>query len=184
MHQSSRRVCTILRGRRAFLRAAPSRYLTVDVRTDDVQMAAMTGEQDISIKIVSMKNSVDKSVEHRLSEVSPLAAKTMAELLLCSALLGSKLTDNETMQINFIGNKGFHHAIAVCDDNLNVRSRISNSTFSLSDEEESNNALSLFGDSQIQVIRNHPSYKEPSSGVVLAQRYTTPSCVMPIVSKL
>ena len=173
MHQSGRRLCILLRGQRALLRSTPTRCLSVDVRTDDVQMAAMTGDQDISIRIVSMKDSVDKSVEHRRSEVSPLAAKTMAELLLCSALLGSKLTDNETMQINFVGNRGFNHAIAVCDHNLNVRSRISNSSFSLSEGEDSNNALSLFGDSQVQVIRNHPSYKEPSSGVVLVQRCIT-----------
>lgn len=139
------------------------------IRSDDVMLSAMTGDQDITIKIVSMTQCVEESIRCRRAECSPVAVRTMAELMMCTVLLSSNLTSKETLQINIVGNQGFNHAIAVCDDMLNTRCKISNSIFNGSGS--TSDTLELFGECQIQVIRSHPSNKEPSTGIVLAQRY-------------
>lgn len=129
----------------------------------------MTGDQDITVKIVSMRDSVNKAIENRRADISPQAAKATAEMMMCAALLGTNLTDNETLQINIVGNEGFKHGIAICDHNLNTRCKISNHSFVPLHVTDAGRAdvLELFGSqAQVQVLRNHPSYKEPSTGII------------------
>ena len=97
--------------------------------------------------------------------------------MLCTSLLGASLTDKESLQVTCVGTEGLKHIIAVCDHSLNLRCTIANPSFlpiegagkSL-DEKSFLNVDKLFGENcQIQVTRNHPSYKEPSTGIIQMQ---------------
>jgi redox-regulated HSP33 family molecular chaperone len=164
---SSRRV----QGPGRALRCSWPRFSSsANVVSHDVMLAAMTGDQDVTVKVVSMARCVDQALEHRRLETSPAAARALAEVMMSSVLLGTNLTDNETLQINIVGSEGLKHAIAICDHNLNARCKIANYSYNPAGDDSGSDALSLFGgEAQIQVIRTHPSYKEPSTGVIQMQ---------------
>lgn len=131
----------------------------------------MTGDQDVTVKIVSMAQGVDKAIEHRRGDTSLAAGRTLAEVMMCTVLLGTTLTENETLQVNIVGSGGLQHAIAICDHNLNSRCKISNYTYNPPVDDSVSDAVALFGDgAQIQVVRTHPSYNnKPSTGIIQVQ---------------
>lgn len=71
----------------------------------------------------------------------------------------------ETLQVNFVGDAGLKNVMVITDSDLKVRGMVGNGDFKYDVIGELTTAP-LFGKGQIQVVRNHPSWKAPSNGIV------------------
>jgi molecular chaperone Hsp33 len=134
----------------------------------DILLSAMSGgEQDISVKVVSCHNAVNKAFQHRPAP-SITAQRAVGEIMACTLLLGSGMKDNETLQVTIQGNGGLRRVVACTDHLLNVRASVSDASYELKDiaTDTPMSTMALFGEGQISVLRNHPSYKQPMNGIV------------------
>jgi redox-regulated HSP33 family molecular chaperone len=141
----------------------------------DTVIAGMSGDQDVTVKIIQLRHIVREAFKYRHNTSSSLAVKTLGELMACSALLSMNLKDDEILQLNVIGDSGFKRAVVVTNHNLTIRAMLSNSEFDMPDVIQSSYGMqSTFGQGQIQVLKNHPSYKQPTQGVVVIREADVP----------
>ena len=74
----------------------------------------------------------------------------------------------ETLQVNVVGepNSGLRNVLVITDGELRVRGKVGVPRFFVPDVENAR-TRDLFGDvGQIQVVRDHPSYRTPMNGIV------------------
>jgi molecular chaperone Hsp33 len=103
----------------------------------------------------------------RNNQMSTLAGNSLAELMLCTGLMSSKLKGKESLQVNIVGNGGMQRLTAVSDGDLLMRGKVDLPQFELPQyDHQTTNALNLVGEGQIQVIRYHPAWKSPVTGLV------------------
>jgi redox-regulated HSP33 family molecular chaperone len=70
------------------------------------------------------------------------------------------------IKVNFVGNTGIRNVMAITDGALRVRGMVGNPRFS-NDAGENIPTRDLLGEGQIQIVRNHPVWKQPTNGIVL-----------------
>ena len=131
--------------------------------TSDLLVTGLNGAQDISIKVVSCREVVQECILR--NDISPQGAKFLAEVLTCSMMMGAGLKGDETLQVNFVGSKGIKSAVAITDGDLKARGMVGNTRFSVGGGVDVKTS-DLLGEGQIQVVRNHPSWKQPMNGIV------------------
>lgn len=144
-----------------FLSSSSDGFLNSD-GTGDIFISALNADRDISIKIVSCREVVQETIMR--NDLSPQAANTLGEVIACTLMMGSGLKNDETLQINLVGNTGLKNVMAITDGELKVRGLVGNPNYFSSSD--SFRMKQILGEGQIQVVRNHPSWKFPSNGVV------------------
>jgi redox-regulated HSP33 family molecular chaperone len=143
---------------------------TLSSESDDsphfgVMLSGMSENNDISVKIVSFGALVRQAVGART--FTKLATHALADGLMGAALLASNLKDGETVQLNVVGNSGLQRLHAAADDKLRVRAAVAVPTVEMPEiESKGYGVQAAFGDGELQVIKNHASYKEPQKGIV------------------
>lgn len=130
--------------------------------TGDVLLTGMNLDQDISVKVISCKEIIQESIMR--NNLSPQAAKALGEVMTCSLMMGSGLKDQETLQVNLVGTAGIKNVMVITDGDLKCRGMVGNSQIALS-EDDSEYTRNLFGEGQVQVVRNHPTWNQPSNGI-------------------
>eukprot|EP00607_Mallomonas_marina_P009474 CAMPEP_0182420458 /NCGR_PEP_ID=MMETSP1167-20130531/5285_1 /TAXON_ID=2988 /ORGANISM="Mallomonas Sp, Strain CCMP3275" /LENGTH=316 /DNA_ID=CAMNT_0024596441 /DNA_START=97 /DNA_END=1048 /DNA_ORIENTATION=- len=130
----------------------------------DLLMTGINLMQDITVKAISCKEVVQESILK--NDLSPQAASALGEVMACSLMMGSGLKDGETLQVNVVGSTGLKNVMVITDGELKCRGMVGNSQISLVGE-DSDRIRNLFGEGQIQVVRNHPSWKYPTNGITL-----------------
>jgi redox-regulated HSP33 family molecular chaperone len=138
----------------------------------DCLISTLSGDKDVSVKIVDCTNVVNEAIDRR--EYTVWASYPLAELLSTAIVMSSNLDDGETLQVNLVGNSNLESLSVVVDSGLKIRGRVGNPTFQPAIETET--ALSLkyplavekyLGPSgQIEVVRNHAMMKAPVTGIV------------------
>ena len=87
--------------------------------TGDVLITALNGAQDISVKVVSVRELVQETLL-RL-DLTPQTGKALGELIVSTLMMGSGLKGEETLQVNLVGNSGAKHFMAITDGDLKIR---------------------------------------------------------------
>jgi molecular chaperone Hsp33 len=101
------------------------------------------------------------------NQMSTLAGNSLAELMLCTGLMSSKLKGQEYLQVNIVGDGGMQRLTAISDGDLLMRGKVDLPQFELSNCKDHNSSVvNLVGEGQIQVIRYHPAWKSPVTGLV------------------
>jgi molecular chaperone Hsp33 len=136
---------------------------------DDNILTGLNSAQDLTIKVCSCTKVLQEFINR--SKIPDITAMALGELIASTTMLSSSLKDEETMQINFVGTQGLKNILVVADSNLKVRGLVGNAQFLPQIDFTGNGKMnSLFGSpAQIQVVRNHPTYKNPMNGIVAMQ---------------
>ena len=87
--------------------------------TGDVLITALNGAQDISVKVVSIRELVQETLIKL--DLTPQTGKALGELIVSTLMMGSGLKGEETLQINLVGNSGAKHFMAITDGDLKIR---------------------------------------------------------------
>lgn len=132
--------------------------------TSDVLVCGLNADQDITVKVVSCREVIQESMIK--NDLTPEAAKTLGEVMVCSLMMGSGLKDQETLQVNLVGNSGLKNVMAITDGDLAIRGMVGNTRFNIYSESEKDKMRNLLGEGQVQVVRNHPFWKSPMNGIV------------------
>eukprot|EP00981_Chlorochromonas_danica_P015165 scaffold10764_cov159-Ochromonas_danica.AAC.19 len=142
-------------------------FSSIGPDSEDVLFSGLNGAQDISVKVISCKHLVQDIIKS--GEVAFQPATALGELLTCTLLMAaSTLKGEETLQINLVGNNGVKNLIAIADSKLQIKGKVGRPRFAVAENGEAQLPVTtLFGDErQLQVIRSHPLWKTPSTGVV------------------
>jgi len=106
------------------------------------------------------------------NDLSQNAGQKLAEVMASTLLMGAGLKANETLQVNLVGGdpNRIRNVMVVTDGDLSVRGLVGNPRFSMSTNKGKGGELrtiDAFGDGgQVQVVRNHPDFKQPMVGIV------------------
>jgi molecular chaperone Hsp33 len=137
-----------------------------ELDTSDVLITGLNFNQDISVKVVSCRELIQECIIR--NDLSAIASKALGEVMTCSLMMGAGLKEGETIQVNLVGNTGLQNIMAISDGDLRTRGLVGKPRFSmalppLDDEIKTRDIL---GEGQIQVVRNHPTWKKPQNGIV------------------
>lgn len=152
----------------------------VNPKNGDEMLTGLNGMQDISVRVVNCRELVQEAMLR--SDLSPIAARGMAEVTACALMMGSNLKGKETLQIALVGNGGMKNIMAITNGQLQVRCRVGDNKYTLQGGEGEGGAggagfdMSNMNDietqtyvgevGQIQITRNHPTWKQPQCGIV------------------
>ena len=123
-------------------------------------MTGLNKDQDISVKALNCKDVIQEAINR--NDLSDISGKALGEVLACSLMMGSGLKGDETLQISLVGEQGIKNVMAITDGKLQIRGMIGDSSVT----QPYLNTYDLLGDGQIQVVRNHPTWKTPMNGIV------------------
>mmetsp|Transcript_24305 Transcript_24305/g.22092 ORF Transcript_24305/g.22092 Transcript_24305/m.22092 type:complete len:400 (+) Transcript_24305:3-1202(+) len=134
--------------------------------TDDILITGLNKDQDISMKVLNCKDVLQEAINR--SNLSDDSAKALGEVMVCGLMMGSGLKGDETLQISFVGTEGVGSVVIVTDGTLKTKGMVGNPNFQLNTKENKSilRVSELFGSGQIQVVRNHPFWKQPMNGII------------------
>ncbi len=144
-------------------------------KNTDELITALNGAQDITVKAISCRTIINDYIK-RLN-LTPQSTHPFAELITCGILLGSNLKGEETLQINFAGEADslMKNIMVIVDGSLKVKGTVGNTQVSIDDGNRPLSIPELFGNvGQIQVVKNHPFWKQPTSSIVSLDDYPIP----------
>jgi len=137
-----------------------------DKKNDGTMISGLNGPQDVSVKVISLRNIVQASI-NKLG-LSAFSATALGETMAGTLLMAAGLKGEETVQVNFVGDSGMKNIIVIADSSLNVRGRVGVLKFAPEWTHDQFKFLptEFLGEGQVQVIRNHPVWKSPMNGIV------------------
>lgn len=133
----------------------------------DCMVSGLNSAQDIMVRAVSCRETVQETILR--NDLSSDAAQKLAEVMASSLLMGAGLKMNETLQVNIVGGdpNRIRNVMVVTDGDLSVRGLVGNPEFKMSSNKPELSVMDVFGEGgQLQVVRNHPDYKQPQVGIV------------------
>ena len=138
--------------------------------TSDLLLTGLNGAQTISVKVVNCREVVQEAMLR--NDLSVTAATTLAEVMACALMMGSGYKNQETLQVNIVGTGGMRNCMAITDGELKIRGMVGDPRFSLGTGATTRD---LFGEGgQIQIVRNHPTWKRPQTGIVALRDASVP----------
>lgn len=153
---------------RRYLSTTPA--LTESSTTSDLLLTGLNGAQTISVKVVNCREVVQEAILR--NDLSVTAATTLGEVMACALMMGAGFKNQETLQINIVGTGGMRNCMAITDGDLKIRGMVGDPRFSLA---AGASMRDLFGEGgQVQIVRNHPDYKRPQTGIVSLRDASVP----------
>ena len=137
------------------------------VGNGDCLVSGLNSAQDIMVRAVSCRETVQETILR--NDLSSDSAQKLAEVMASSLLMGAGLKQNETLQVNIVGGdpNRIRNVMVVTDGDLSVRGLVGNPEFKMSSNKPELSVMDVFGDGgQLQVVRNHPDFKQPQVGIV------------------
>ena len=129
----------------------------------DILLSGLNADKDIAVKIVSCRELIQEVMLRQ--DMTSQAATALGELMTCTLLMGAGLKDDETLQVNLVGNTGLGNVMAITDGELKARGTVRNRSFETLDPSVLR-MREMLGDGQVQVVRSHPLWKYPTNGIV------------------
>lgn len=133
----------------------------------DCLVSGLNSAQDIMVRAISCRETVQETILR--NDLSSDAAQKLAETMASSLLMGAGLKQNETLQVNIVGGDPdrIRNVMVVTDGDLSVRGLVGNPQFSMNTNRGELSVMEAFGEGgQLQVVRNHPDFKQPQVGIV------------------
>jgi redox-regulated HSP33 family molecular chaperone len=158
--------------------------------SEDIVLSALSADSAVLVRVASCRELIqDLIIKNNLSSD---ASKPLAEVMTSVLLMGAGLKQGESLQVNLVGSDptALRNIICITDGECYVRGRVGNPKFTASPDSEthvsglhtvtsgsSSSSSSSSGSSskvelllgkggQLQVVRDHPSYKHAMSGFV------------------
>jgi redox-regulated HSP33 family molecular chaperone len=147
--------------------------------SEDIVLSALSSDSAVLVRVASCRELIQDLIIK--SNISADASKPLAEVMCSVLLMGAGLKQGESLQVNFVGSDpaALRNIICITDGDCYVRGRVGNPNFTaspasetrVSGQRESSSSSSkvdlLLGKGgQLQVVRDHPSYKHAMSGFV------------------
>lgn len=126
-------------------------------------VSGLNADQDISVKALSCKEVLQEAMTR--NSLSETAAKILGEVFVCSLMMGSGLKGEETLQINFVGDRGIRNVMAITNGSLAIKGMVGEANFTST----SSSSFDIFGHGQLQIVRDSPTWKNPMNGIVELQ---------------
>jgi redox-regulated HSP33 family molecular chaperone len=133
------------------------------IDNSDILLSGLNADKDIAIKIVSCRELIQEVMLRQ--DMTSQATTALGELMTCTLLMGAGLKDDETLQVNLVGNTGLGNVMAITDGELKARGTVRNRSFETPDPSIFR-MREMLGDGQVQVVRSHPLWKYPTNGIV------------------
>ena len=130
------------------------------INSGDILVTALNLEQDVTVKVISCKEVIQEAILR--NNLSPQAATSLGEVMICSLMMGAGLKTDETLQVNLVGNAGLRNIMVITDGELACRGMVGNGQLNMNNDYRIRNIL---GEGEVQVVRNHPMWKYPSNGI-------------------
>ena len=131
----------------------------------DVLIGALSKNTDITVKVINCRELVQEAIlRNNLNQVS---GKLLGETLVCGCMMGAGLKDQESLQLNLVGNRGIRNVMMMTDGELQVRGMVGDSNFMPTQGSlDSISMKDVLGEGQVQVVKNHPTWKTPGNGII------------------
>jgi redox-regulated HSP33 family molecular chaperone len=130
----------------------------------DLLITGLNGKNDVSIKVISCKNLVQDIINK--NKYSDFSSKYMGESLACSLMMGAGFKNDETLQINLVGDKNLGNIMIITNAELQARATVRNSVYETNEIKDKYNLIDIIGEGQIQIVRSHPLWKQPITGII------------------
>lgn len=131
----------------------------------DLVISGMNPDSDVLVRVISCREMIQDLILK--NNLSPDASKSLAEVLMGVTLMGAGLKAKESLQVNIVGSdpNTLRNIICITDGECVVRGRVGNPQFTSNLLHPSiHDLLGDAGGGQVQVVRDHPSYKHAMSG--------------------
>lgn len=145
--------------------ATPPQLGPSGFETGDLLMTGLNSAGDISVKVVSCREVVQESILR--NDLSTQSGQVLGEVMACTLMMGAGFKGEETLQVNLVGGpqSGIRNVMCISDGELKVRGLVGRPRFTTGTQQPK--TRDLFGDDgQIQIVRNHPSWRQPNTGIV------------------
>ncbi|CAM9758891.1 unnamed protein product, partial [Phaeothamnion confervicola] len=132
---------------------------------DDHIVSVLSGNREVVVKAITARNLVQDALIKQ--DLRPLAADALGRVMICTLLMSSGLKDQETLQLTFQGDGPLQGVMAISDGEGGIRGYVGDGRVSLPYNENGRPDVSTgIGSGLLKVIRNHPEYERPYSGIV------------------
>ncbi|KAG5189414.1 heat shock protein Hsp33 [Tribonema minus] len=128
---------------------------------DDHLISALSGNGEVLVKCITARSLVQDAVVKQ--DLRPLAADALGRVMVCTLLCASGLKDRETLQFTFAGDGPLNGILAIADGTGGVRGYVGNGMVDLGAPYDVSVGI---GKGVLKVVRNHPDYERPYSGIV------------------
>jgi len=136
-----------------------------DLESGDHIVSVLSADGDVNIKVA--KNTKVLAELIRRQNLSLLAADALGRAMACAALLSNGLKDEESIQFSFVGEGAIKGVLAIGDAGGLSRGTVGNPSVSLPLKNGYKlDVASAMGPGTLRVVKNHPDWLEPYSGIV------------------
>ena len=134
--------------------------------TGDLLMTGLNGAGDISVRVVSCREVVQESILR--NDLSTQSGQVLGEVMACTLMMGAGFKGEETLQVNLVGGptSGIRNVMCISDGELKVRGLVGRPRFTTGTLTQSSTRDFFGDDGQIQIVRNHPTWRQPNTGIV------------------
>mmetsp|Transcript_1107 Transcript_1107/g.2316 ORF Transcript_1107/g.2316 Transcript_1107/m.2316 type:complete len:348 (-) Transcript_1107:1670-2713(-) len=130
----------------------------------DVLVRTISANGEVTCKAVVATGLVAGAAAH--FGCSPVAAAAFGRALVCAILLGAGKKDKETVQLEFRGNGPLRGLVAMANGTGEVRGYVGEPRVQLPPSPQGKLDVGrAVGDGILSVVRNHPAYRRPFTGL-------------------
>lgn len=134
-------------------------------KSGDVLIGALSKNTDINIKVINCRELVQEAILR--NNLNQAAGKLIGETFVCGCMMGVGLKDQESLQLNLVGNRGIRNVMMITNGELKVRGMVGDSNFMPTQGSlDSISMKEVLGEGQVQVVKNHPTWKTPGNGII------------------
>lgn len=124
----------------------------------------MAADGSVSVRVLSATHLVREAIARH--QPSPAAGVALARALMGGVLLATEGQDGERVQVHFRGDGPFGAILVTADSSGSVRGYVQHPSADVPLRGESLGVAAGMGLGALTVERNHPSWKQPYSGIV------------------
>ncbi|CAM9341038.1 unnamed protein product [Discosporangium mesarthrocarpum] len=131
----------------------------------DHMVSALSGNGQVVVRAVTARNLVQDALVRQ--DLRPLAADALGRVMICTLLMAGGLKDKETYQLSFNRSGPLGPVVSISDGEGGVRGYVANGKVELPLKDNGNQDVAKgIGPGLLKVVRNHPDYLKPYSGIV------------------
>lgn len=134
---------------------------------EDQILRAVTRDGDVAVKTV-VATQVVRDATTRFP-MSPTAIVALGRTLMGAVLLAIGQKSEETVQLQLRGDGPLGTVMAISDADARVRGTATNPTAHVPPKGDAIDVAGAIGEGNLVVVRHHPSWREPHSGIVRLQ---------------
>lgn len=136
----------------------------VSVHLTDQLVRTLTPGGDINVVGLVATNLVREATSLRV--MSPTAMNALGRTLMGAVLLGTGMKGDETLQLQLRGDGPLGEVLAIAESTARVRGTVRHPTADVPPRDGHFDVAAGIGEGMLAVVRHHPRWREPHTGVV------------------